>query len=78
MPDVSGRKSVAQVAAIQESIDDLADNRPPEAMFSGEAIVVQTLELIEVVFDQSVKRRGFGVAWKRDAVDSFRQHILVS
>jgi hypothetical protein len=59
-------KVLPQVAAIQESMDNLADNRPPEAMFIGEAIVVHTLELVEVVFDQSVERRGFGVAWKVD------------
>jgi hypothetical protein len=29
-------------------------------MFIGEAIVVHTFEFIEVIFDQSVKRRGFG------------------
>jgi hypothetical protein len=53
-------KVLPHVAAIQVSIDDLADNRPPEAMLIGEAIAVHTFELIEVVFDQSVKRRGFG------------------
>ena len=71
---VSGGTSVA---AIQESIDDLADNRSPAAVPVGEAIVVHTLELIEVVFDQSVKGRGFGVAWKIDAVGLIR-HILLS
>ena len=44
-------KPVAQIAAIQESIYYLADYRPPEAVLFGKAIVVNTLELIEVVFD---------------------------
>jgi len=44
-------KPVAQIAAIQESIYYLADYRSPEAVLFGKAIVVNTLELIEVVFD---------------------------
>ena len=44
-------QTTAGSSIIQESIDDLVDNRPPEAMFVGEAIVIHTFELIEVVFD---------------------------
>jgi len=50
-------RPLSQLAEIQEYIDDLGDKRSPEAMFIGEAIVVYTFELIEVVIDQSVKRR---------------------
>lgn len=67
---VDTRESVAQVATVEESVGDLADDRSPEAVLFGKAIVVNTLELIEVVFDQPIKRRGFGIAWKIDACDS--------
>jgi hypothetical protein len=43
-------ETVAQVAAVQESIDHLADDRSPMAVLFGEAFLVKTLELIEVVF----------------------------
>jgi len=66
---------VAKIAAVHESIDHLADDRVPSTVLFGEAFLVKTLELIEVVFHQSEKRRSFGVARKIDAVDTFR-HIL--
>jgi hypothetical protein len=49
-------KTMAQVATIQESIRHLADHRPPEAMLFGKAIVVDSLEFVEVVFDQPLQR----------------------
>jgi hypothetical protein len=44
----------------------------------GEAIVVHPFKIIEMDFDQTVKRRGFGIAGAIDAADAFCQHILVS
>jgi hypothetical protein len=43
-------------------------------MLFGKAIIVNSLELIEVVFDQPIQRGGFGIPGKIDACDSFR-HI---
>jgi len=47
---------VAQVAAIQELIHHLADDRTPKAVLFGKAFLLDTLELIKVIFDQSEKR----------------------
>jgi hypothetical protein len=55
-------ESVVQVAAIQESIRHLADHRPPKAVLIGKAFLVNSLEFIEVIFDQPIKRGGFGIA----------------
>ncbi len=46
---------VAQVATIQEPVGYLANDRTPEAVPFGKAIVVNTLELIEIVFDEPIK-----------------------
>ena len=49
-------ESMAQIAAIQEPVRHLADERAPEAVLIGKAFLVNSLEFIKVVFDQSVKR----------------------
>jgi hypothetical protein len=55
-------ESVAQVSAIQEPVRHLADDRSPEAVPIGEAFLVHSLEVIKVILNQAVKRRGFRIA----------------
>jgi len=50
------RESVAQVAAVQEPIRHLTDDWPPKAVLSGKAFLVNSLEFIEVIFDQGIRR----------------------
>ena len=68
-------ESMAQIAAIQESIRHRAENRSPKTMLFGKAFLVHTLEFIDVVFDQPLKRGGFGIGRLIDAVDSFRHNL---
>ncbi len=49
-------ESVVQVPTVQEPVGYLADHRAPEAVFFGKAIIIHALEIIEVVFDQGIKR----------------------
>lgn len=49
-------EAMTQVAATQEFIYYLADDRTPEAMLFGKATVVNTLILINVVFVQPIRR----------------------
>jgi hypothetical protein len=55
-------KSVAEVAAIQESVGYFADHRPPEAVLIGKAFLVNSLEFIKVIFDQAIKWGCLGIA----------------
>ena len=64
-------ESMAQVAAVKESIGHFTEDRSPEAVALGKAIVIHPLELIEVVFDQPIQRGGLWIPGEIDACDSF-------
>jgi len=66
-------ESVTQIAAIQEPIRYLAEDRTPEAVLFGKAFLIHSLQLLEAVFDQDIRRLGFGVG---GGVDRHRQYVL--
>ncbi len=47
---------VVQVATIQEPVGYLANDRPPEAVLLGQSDHRKLAQLIEMVFDQFIKR----------------------
>jgi len=50
------RKAQCRHTAVQKGQQGLLDLRTPETMGSGEAVIVDLLELLEVVFDKPVER----------------------
>jgi len=50
------REAQFRHAAVQEGQQGFLDLRAPETMGSGEAVVVDLLELLEVIFDKPVER----------------------
>jgi len=59
-------KAIMEISAVEKTVDDLFDVRPPEAELLGEAIVVNPDEFFKVVFDTTIPARRFRIAWSID------------
>ena len=56
-------KTVAQIAAIQVTVDHLFDIRPPEAIFPGGMFIVFPYQFFKIVLYAVIIIRVLRVAW---------------
>jgi len=57
-----------EIAAVQELFDDLPEDGAPETVLAFVALVPDTLEFVEVILDQVIKRGILGVSRPIDSL----------
>ncbi len=55
-----------QNTAVEEGVDGLVDDATPEAVASFEALLPQPLDSLVAGLDETIQRRGPGMAWPID------------